>query len=206
MKTIAVVGAGGHGKVVAELAELCGYDVAFFDDNYPNMKFNEHWKIVGTLNDLLSKKNECRNVVIAVGNNNFRTKLFKQLSIKEFELPVLVHPSAVVSKYANVNSGTVVFANVVINAFAQIGHNCIVNTGTVVEHDCILGDGVHLSPNVALAGGTIVGDTSWLGIGTVTKQLIKIGANSIIGANSTVTRNIPSNVTAFGSPAVIIKN
>lgn len=205
MKKIAIVGASGHGKVVAELAELCGYSVVFFDDRHPTIKSNEHWKVAGSINDLLLKKNQYKDAVIAVGNNKVRTNIFNLLSNERFEFPVLCHPKAIVSKYANINSGTVIFAGAVINAFAIIGHNCILNTGVVVEHDCILGDGIHLSPNVALAGGTRIESLSWLGIGSVTKQLVEIGANSVIGANSTVIKNIPADVTAFGSPAGIVK-
>jgi len=206
VKKLAIVGASGHGKVVAELAELCGYDVVFFDDGYPQKKHNEHWEVVGKFSDLLLSKNKYKDAIVAVGDNHIRTKLCNHLSDENFELPILIHPRATVSKHANIASGTVVFANAVINAFAQIGENCIINTGTIVEHDCILGAGVHLSPNAALAGGTTVGNLSWLGIASTTKQLIKIGSNSIIGANSTVIRNVPSNTTAFGSPAVIVKN
>ena len=205
MKLIAIIGASGHGKVVAEIAELCGYEVTFFDDAYPSIKFNEHWEVAGTINDLLSKKAQYKDAVIAVGNNKVRTNLFNLLSNESFEFPVLCHPKAIVSKYANINSGTVILAGAVINAFTKIGFNSIVNTGAIVEHDCIIGNGVHLSPNVSLAGGAKVGDSTWLGIGSVTKQLVEIGANSLVGANSTVIRNIPSNVTAFGSPAVITK-
>lgn len=205
MKKIAILGASGHGKVVAELAELCGYSVVFFDDRYPTIKSNEHWEVAGSIDDLLLKKNQYKDAVIAVGNNKVRTNLFNLFSNERFEFPVLCHPKAMVSKYANINSGTVIFAGAVINAFAKIGFNCIVNTSAIIEHDCIVGNGVHLSPNVSLAGGTKVGDSTWLGIGSVTKQLVEIGTNSLVGANSTVIRNIPSNVTAFGSPAVIVK-
>jgi len=143
--------------------------------------------------------------IVTIGNNSIRDKLSEQLLKASCNLPILVHPKAVVSKYAYIGNGSVVFANSVINAFARIGMNCIINTGTVVEHDCIIGDSVHLSPNVALAGGTIVGEFSWIGIGSVTRQLVTIGSDSIVGANSTVTKNIPSGVTVVGSPAVAIK-
>jgi len=204
MKNIAIVGASGHGKVVAELAELYGYEVVFFDDAYSSEKTKiEHWSIKGCFADLLDQSDFYKNAVVAIGNNEIRSKLSKQLESSGFVLPVLTHPKAVISQYAEIGLGSVVFANSVINAFAKIGKNCIINTSAVVEHDCILRDGVHLSPNVVLGGGTVIDDLSWVGIGSVTHQLVHIGKNTIIGANSTVLTNIPANVTAFGSPAII---
>lgn len=205
MKTLAIVGASGHGKVVADIAELIGYKVTFFDDAYPKIKSNEHWPIVGNFERLLECNNLYDFAIVAVGNNGVRNALCGKLRNKGFRIPILIHPSSVISKYAQIFDGSVIFANSVVNAFAQIGCNCIINTSAVIEHDCIVGEAVHLSPNVSLAGGTKVGDLSWLGVGTVTKQLIEIGENTIIGANSTVLSNIPSNVVAIGTPAVINK-
>lgn len=205
MKKIAIVGASGHGKVVADLAELCGFGVFFYDDVYPSKEFVEHWPILGSLDDLLCINNIYDAAIVAIGDNQVRMELSEQLIKAGFNLPILIHPSSTVSQYASINSGTVVLANSVINAFAKIGRNCIVNTGSIVEHDCILGDGIHLSPSVALAGATKIEDRAWLGIGAVTKQLSEIGSDTIIGANSTVIHNIPSNVTAIGSPALITK-
>ena len=96
----------------------------------------------------------------------------------------------------------VVFAGAVINAFAKVGVGCIINSAAVVEHDCSIGDFTHICPNTALAGGVTVGSKSWIGIGSQVKQLVVIGSNCLIGAGSTVVKNIPDNVTAFGSPAV----
>jgi len=206
MKQLAIIGASGHGKVVAELAELCGFKVVFYDDAYPHKKNIEHWLVVGKFSCLLTANDKDQDAIVAIGDNKIRLDLSEQLMASGFTLPVLVHPCAVISKYATVDSGTVVFANAVINAFSQVGKSCIINTAAVVEHDCRLGDAVHLSPNVALAGGTRINRLSWLGIGTVTKQLIEVGSNVSIGANSTVIKNIPDNVKAFGSPAEVINN
>lgn len=205
MKTLAIIGASGHGKVLADMAELLGYNVTFFDDAYPNKLANEHWPIAGNLTVLLKNPNLYECVVVAIGNNQMRNTLCIKLINDGFKLPTLIHPTSVISKYAKIADGSVFLANSVVNAFAQIGRNCIINTGAIIEHDCVIGEAVHVSPNVALAGGTKVGDLSWLGIGSLTKQLVEIGENTIIGANTTVINNIPSNVMAVGTPAVIKK-
>ncbi|MFK3862211.1 acetyltransferase [Pseudoalteromonas rhizosphaerae] len=205
-KQLVIVGASGHGKVIADIAELLGFTVKFYDDAYPSKTHIEHWPIHGTCADLIvlntSDSSFGYDVVVAIGNNEVRLQKIKLLQQNNFNLITLIHPSAVISQYAAIAAGTVVFAGVVINAFAKVGAGCIINTGAVVEHDCIIDDFAHICPNVALAGGVIVGSKSWVGIGSQVKQLVSIGNNCLIGAGSTVLKNIPDNVTAFGSPAV----
>ena len=209
-KNLAIVGASGHGKVIADIAEQLGYTVNFYDDAYPSKKNIEHWVIRGTCADLIALNNTnttlSNEVVVAIGNNEIRQQKIQLLQRNSFNLISLIHPTAVISQYAAIAAGTVVFAGAVINAFAKVGIGCIINTSAVVEHDCSIDNFTHICPNVALAGGVSVGAKSWVGISSQVKQLITIGDNCIVGAGSTVIKNIPENVTAFGSPAVVIKS
>ncbi|WP_328698889.1 acetyltransferase [Colwellia sp. 20A7] len=208
-KKIAIVGASGHGKVIADIAEQLGYIVNFYDDAYPSKKYIEHWPIHGTCADLLALNITDNTIVdsavVAIGNNEIRQQKMQLLKKNNFNLITLIHPSAVISQYAKIETGTVAFAGSVINAFAKVGTGCIINTAAVVEHDCIIEDFTHICPNSALAGGVTVGKKSWIGIGSQVKQLVTIGDNCLIGAGSVVVKNIPDNVTVFGSPAVVIK-
>lgn len=202
---LAIVGASGHGKVIADIAEQLGFIVNFYDDAYPSKTYIEHWPIHGTCADLIALNNTntiSSDVVVAIGNNNIRQQKIQLLQQNNFNLITLIHPMAVISQYATIAQGSVVFAGAIINAFANIGIGCIVNTSAIIEHDCAIGDFTHICPNTALAGGVIIGSKSWVGIGSQIKQLIVIGDNCMIGAGSTVIKNIPDNVTAFGSPAV----
>jgi len=204
-KKLAIVGASGHGKVIADIAEELGFIVKFYDDAYPSKTHIEHWPILGTCADLITLNNvniTLHNVIVAIGNNETRSEKIKLLQKNHFNLITLIHPTAVISQYATIAKGTVVFANAVINAFARVGSGCIINTAAIVEHDCIIDNFTHICPNTALAGGVTVGSKSWIGIGSQVKQLVTIGDNCLVGAGSTVLKNIPDNVTAFGSPAV----
>lgn len=206
IKELAILGASGHGKVIADIAEQLGYTVSFYDDAYPNKTHIEHWEIHGTCADLIILNNtnaKLRNdVIVAIGNNEIRQQKIQLLQKYSFNLITLVHPTAVISPYASIAPGAVVFAGAVVNAFAEVGVGCIINTSAVVEHDCSIDDFSHICPNVALAGGVSVGSKSWIGIGSQVKQLINIGDNCIIGAGSTVIHNIPNNTIAYGSPAL----
>lgn len=205
--TLAILGAGGHGKVVADAALLNSEwsDVVFFDDNHPSIVNNSRWTVAGTSSDLFNDHHQFSGLVVAIGDNKLR--LFKTLELKQAGANVVsvIHPKAVVSPYASIAIGSVVFADAIINIDARVGRACIVNTGSIVEHDCHLYDGVHLSPNAALAGETEVGECSWIGIGAITKQLTVIGSGVVVGAGAVVITSVPDDVTVVGNPAVITK-
>lgn len=202
MKSCAILGASGHGKVIAEIAELNGYqNIVFFDDRWPSLKFVEHWSVSGDTSMLLSNVKEYDLIVVAIGHNATRCAKQRELTSAGANFGVLVHPSAVISKCANIGKGSVVMANAVVNPFSHLGVSCIINTGSTVDHDCKLAEGVHISPGVNLAGGVEVGKNTWIGIGSQVKQLVVIGCDAIVGAGSTVIKNIPNFKTVVGSPA-----
>ncbi|MDO4998501.1 MAG: acetyltransferase, partial [Neisseria sp.] len=138
---------------------------------------------------------------IAIGNNRVRLQWFKRLSDLGFSQPNIVHPSAVISPFAQIGAANVVLANAVIQAAASVGNACIINTAAGVEHDCHLADGVHLSPKAHLAGTCRVGECSWLGIGSLTRQGINIEQNNIIGAGAVVLNDTADGITLVGVPA-----
>ncbi len=202
MKRLAVFGGSGHGKVVADTAECCGWQsIDFFDDAWPGLKQNGVWSVVGDTAALIDRLPVYDGVVVAVGNNRIRYTKLLELKSAGGSLITLIHPAATVSRYANIDKGTVVFAGAVVNAFAQIRLGVILNTGCTVEHDCVIGNGAHISPGACLAGGVHVGDESWVGIGANVRQLIKIGERVVVGAGSAVVSDIPNDVTVAGVPA-----
>ncbi|MEW9679318.1 acetyltransferase [Pseudomonas sp. TE50-2] len=202
MSNLAILGASGHGKVVADTAECCGWQsIDFYDDAWPEFRSNGCWTLAGDTASLCGRLQEYAGVLVAIGNNRIRHQKLLELEAAGARLCTLVHPAAIVSRYAWVERGTVVFAGAVVNAGARVGMGSILNTGCGVDHDCVLGAGVHISPGAHLAGGVKVGDLSWVGIGASVRQLVTLGESVVVGAGAAVTADVAEALTVVGVPA-----
>lgn len=202
MRCLAIMGASGHGKVVADVALRLGWqEIVFFDDEWPTKKQNGHWKVLGNGKDLISRLGRFDGVIVGIGNNEIRWEKFNELRSHSANLVSLIDPNAVVSQFATVGTGSVVFAGAIVQVDSILGEACIINTGSTVDHDCVLDDSVHISPGANLAGGVHVGPRSWVGIGANVKQLVQIGADVMVGAGAAVIRNVPDGQTVVGVPA-----
>ena len=202
MQRLAILGASGHGKVVADTAECCGWaSVEFFDDAWPECRSNGGWAVTGNTETLLNRLDQFHGVVVAIGNNRIRQNKLLSLQAAGAQLVTLIHPAASVSRHAQLGAGSVVFASAVVNADAHIGMGAILNTGCSVDHDCGLGESVHISPGARLAGGVQVGDLSWVGIGASVRQLVLIGAGVMVGAGAAVVADVADGLTVAGVPA-----
>jgi len=202
-----VVGAGGHGKVVADAAERMDRwsRIAFLDDRYADVGAETEWPVLGPLSQASDFVTEYPSLVVAIGDNELRVRLFQEFAKQGFSLPCIVHPSAAVSRSVRLGRGCVVFAQAAINADSVVGTGGIINTGATVDHDCLLGEGVHLSPGVHLAGGVIIGDYSWIGIGASVIQGITMGDHVTVGAGAVVLRDVECGMTVAGVPARVLE-
>jgi sugar O-acyltransferase (sialic acid O-acetyltransferase NeuD family) len=202
MKKLAIYGAGGHGRVVADTASVLGWqEIVFYDESWPEQQKNSIWPVVGNFKKLIIDLLQLNGVIVAFGDCPARLKKTRELRQVNAPMISLVHPMAYVSKNAILGLGSVVFAGAVINIEANIGEACIINTGSSVDHDCILGAGVHICPGAHLSGGVEVGEASWIGVGSCVRQGVNIGANTMIGAGAVIVKDVPSGVTMVGIAA-----
>ena len=202
MNRLAVVGASGHGKVVADAAALAGWrSIAFFDDAADVVAAVGPWVVQGATADLLRDRGHYDAAVVAIGDNATRLTKQRELVAGGVRIVSIVHPAAVVSALADVGTGCVIFAGAVVNPFARLGDACIVNTSASVDHDCQLADGVHISPGAHLGGGVRVGHASWIGIGAAVRHGISIGARVVVGAGAVVVSDVEEGLTVAGVPA-----
>lgn len=202
MNGLLIIGAGGHGKVVADTALLLGWShIAFLDDRAADMAPPLGLPVVGTLRELGSRAGDYPHAVVALGDAQLRLQWSEASRRAGMQVVTLIHPSAAVSRSARLEPGCVVFAQAAVNADARIGAACIINTGATVDHDCVLGEGVHVCPGAHLAGDVRVGARAWIGIGAVVRQGITIGAAATVGAGAVVIADVSGSATVVGVPA-----
>mgnify|MGYP003610526040 CR=1 FL=1 len=204
-RKLLIIGASGHGKVIADLAEqLKVYsDITFLDDD-ENVTICLGYPVIGKVSEAKSYI-KTHEMTVAIGNNITRGRIMNELIGLGATLPTLIHPKAIISPHVSFGEGSVIVAGTIINAATSIGKGCILNTGCTVDHDNTLGDFVHISPGAHLAGGVTIGDYAWIGMGAIIKQEVLVGQNAVVGMGSVVIKEIPNNNTVVGVPARVIK-
>ncbi len=205
MDDLVLWGAGGHGRVVFDIARAMGgfKSIFFIDDacepsarDFCNCQVFEATRYLQSVKDKGSSQ-----YLVSIGENGIRAACFQRAFEHGLHPVKLVHPSSVISASARLEYGTVVMPKVVINANARIGKNCILNTASAVEHDCRVCDHVHLSPGVLLGGGVTVHSFAHVGIGAIILPGAEIGEGAVVGAGSVVLASVPPGITVVGNPA-----
>lgn len=202
-KSLIIIGAGGHGKVVADIALKCGYENIFFFDSSNSKKECVGFRVLGESD--ISEKYKCCDFFVAIGNADKRQEISEKLADKKCNIVSLVHPNAVISRRVKIGKGTVVMAGAVINSDAVIGDGCIINTATSVDHDCVIEDYAHISVGAHVAGSVYVGQKTWIGAGATVSNNIRVCGECMVGAGAVVIKNIDEKGTYVGVPAVKIK-
>lgn len=197
-----VIGAGGHGRVVASVAEASGRRVVGFVDDDASLVgrsidgipvLGGTWEAAA----IIAQHAAPTQAVIGVGDNRVREALANRLSLP---WATLMHPFSWVHHSATLGPGTVVCAGTIIQPGARIGRHVILNTSTGIEHDCVVGDHAHLAVT-HLAGAVMVGEGAFLGVGAKVVPRVRIGAWATVGAGAVVIRDVPPGVTVVGVPA-----
>jgi sugar O-acyltransferase (sialic acid O-acetyltransferase NeuD family) len=193
-----VYGASGHGKVVADIARLDGYDFSGFIDDDPDADAVSF--------EILSRDHPGVCTALGIGSNPAREHIYRKLKASGFTVATLIHPGAHVAQSARIGEGSVVMAGAVINPDALIERGAIINSGAIVEHDNVIDQFAHVSPGVSLAGEVSVGSFAHVGIGSSVIQGIRIGAHAVVGAGSVVIRDVDDHTTVAGVPAKVIRH
>ncbi len=196
-----IIGAGGQGKVCADIALRIGnWQHVFFLDDNTCITSSMGIKVIGTTAEIpeLIGSND---FFVGIGDNLIRENIYKQLQRLGVSVPVLIHPKAVIGSMVEIGSGSVVMAGAIVNCCSKIGVGCIINTGSTVDHDNIIEDFVHISPGVHTAGVVKIGERCVIGIGASVSNGITIAKNCIVGAGAVVVKSLTDAGTYIGVPA-----
>lgn len=200
MKSIVIIGASGHGKVIADIAKNVGYEKITFLDDGRTGKVGSY-EIAGDTSLIDSFD---ADFFVAIGSGLVRKRISLLLEEKGKNVPTLIHPAAVVAESARLGCGTSVMAGAVINPDAIIGKGSIINTGASVDHDCIIGEYNHISVGSHIAGSVATGENVWVGAGATVSNNIKICSNVLLGAGAVAVKNIDEAGTYIGVPARVM--
>ena len=200
---LVLVGAGGHAKVVIEVARAEGrFDVMGVVD--PRPPAGRVLGVPALGGDEVLPRLRAEGVAwafVALGGNAVRERIGAGLRAAGFRLATLVHPSAVVMPSARIGEGVVVMVRAAVSAEACVEDLAILNTGAVVEHDNLIGVAAHIAPLAALAGNVRVGARALVGVGSAVRPGVSIGDDAVVGAGSAVVSDIPPGARVGGVPA-----
>ena len=196
MNRLIIIGAGGHGKVIADTALKIGYtNICYIDDHAKGDVMG--FPVIGISADIERLNDGSTDFSIGIGNNAVRKAIAEMYHVNWVSI---VHPSARIAFNAEIGKGTVVMANAVVNVCATIGEHCIINTGAIVEHDNVIENYAHISPNVVLGGTVRIGSLTHVGLGATVINNTEICSDCIIGAGSVVAKSIEESGTYVGVP------
>ncbi len=207
MKKLAILGAGGHGKVAAEIAEKQGWDkIDFYDVSWPDLKQSGDWYIVGDETQFFKCNADYDSIFVAIGDNGIRREKLEQLQTIGCKAATLIAASATISPRASIGDGVLIAEGTCISVDTTIGDGVIINTGATVDHDCIIDSFAHICPGVNLSGSVRIGESSWIGTGSSIIPGITVGKMVMAGAGSVIINDIPAASTIAGVPAKPIQD
>lgn len=197
MKTILLLGGGGHCRSVIDVIEstqryrIAGIVQPPRDGDAPVLGY----PILGDDEDLpeLIETTPCALVTVGqLGNSALRQRLFARLRQLEAELPCVVSAYAHVSRHAALGDGSVVLHGAIVNAAATIGNNVIVNSMALVEHDVSIGEHCHIATGARVNGGVCIASGCFVGSGAIIHQGVHIGSDCVIGAGCVIKKDVPA--------------
>lgn len=205
-KKILLIGGGGHCKsvldTILELDDYCEIGIIDTEEHVGETLLGV--PIIGTDDDLkdLFKKGytEAFITVGSIGKPILRINLYNYLKKVGFNIPIIIDPSAIVSRFSVIAEGVFIGKKSIINAGSEINCCAIINSGSVVEHDCKIGSFAHLASGTVLGGEVVIGENTHIGSNSTIRNHVEIGNDSIVGMGSVVLRDVPNETVAYGNP------
>ena len=205
--SLILIGAGGHARSCIDVIEQQGqYQIAGLI-GMPDEVKTQHlgYSVIGTDNDLPELTKTCQYALITVGQiktAEHRIRLYQHAIQLGFQLPIIIAPTAHVSRHARLGEGSIVMHGAIINAGARVGNNCIINTGALIEHDVTVKDNCHISTGSILNGDVTVGAGSFIGSCSVIKEGVAIGKSCLVGMGLTVRHNLSDYAIFTGNDKI----
>jgi len=210
-QNIVIFGAGNTSRVVIDIIEREDkYKIIGIINKGDGKMTISNYEVLGDesiLKYLLHEK-QLYGGIVGPADNYTRFKIVEKIksSVPEFNFITAIHPNAVIAKNVSIGLGTYIMAGVVINSGAKIGNNCLLNTKSSFDHDSQMDDFSSLAPGVTIGGSVKIGKLSAISLGANVINDLSIGESTVIGCGATVTRNMPSNVVAYGVPCRVIRS
>lgn len=205
---VVILGAGGHGREVADILKAAGSPPAGFVDDSPALqgKSVDGYPVLGNWQWLEQQSRDQVKVLPAVGTPRVIRLLAERARALGFRFASAIHPSAYLSELAQAAPGLIMFAHTSLHTQARLEECVCLNVGSSVSHDCRIGAHSIIQPGARLAGNVMIGSECNIGMGSQCIQGTSVGSRVILGAGAVVVRDLPSDVTAVGVPARVIKH
>lgn len=203
---ILIIGAGGHGRVLADLAFCLGRQVLGFLDSDAQLHGTviDGIKVLGGDECLAEHSADAVSLVNGIGSiarPDLRRNVYMRLKGLGYQFEALCHPGATVGRSASFAQGAQVMAGSIVQNGARVGENAILNTGAIVEHDCVVGAHSHLAPGTVVCGDVRIGENCHIGVGAVVVQGLVVGDGALVAAGAVVVKDVPSGMRVAGVPA-----
>lgn len=210
MKKLVIIGVGGFGREVAWLVERINnvvpeWDlIGFIDDNkdFHGTDVNGY-QVLGD-SEWLRNHSEDIFAVCAVGSSKVRKKIINKLGNQKYA--TLIDPSVQLSNLVEIGEGSIICAGTIITVNVTLGSHVIINLDCTIGHNAVINSFTTLYPSVNISGDTILAECVEMGTGSQIIQGLKIERATVVGAGSTVVKNLPEYCVAVGSPAKNIKS
>ena len=211
MESIVLFGGGYHANYCIDIIKKEDkYNIIVIIDSIKDIGTEIFgYKVIGRQEHLkeITIKYNIYGGIITIGDNWSRKKVYDciKTQIPDFKFVNAIHPSTIIGMNVKLGVGIVIMAGCIINPNSIIGDFCFFATGAQLEHDSSIDDFASISAGSITGGKVKIGKYLAITLGVIIMDRLSIGENTVVGSGSLVTKDLPDNVVAYGSPAKIIR-